>query len=161
MRHLWHSALIGVCFLLAGTAATAQAPATDEREAVLAVVRQLFDGMRARDADAVRAAFHPSAQLFSSSVRDGAPAISVTPIERFITGISRPGPEMNDERTRNEVVQIDGTFATVWAEYAFYRGKTFSHCGVDSFQLAKDASGWKIVSVADTRRTEPCEGWPK
>lgn len=154
------TAVISSWFLLSSLSAAGQQP-PDDREAVLAVVRQLFDGMRARDAEAMRALFHPSAQLFSSAVRDGKPIVTVVPIERFISSIGRPGPEANDERTRNEKVEVDGTLASVWTEYGFYRGKTFSHCGVDAFQLAKDAEGWKIISVADTRRTDGCEGWPK
>jgi hypothetical protein len=137
------------------------ARAQNEKAAVLAVVRQLFDGMRAKDAAMVRGAFHPSAQLFSSSIKDGKPEVTVTTLDAFVTAVTRPRPEINDERTRNEAVQIDGGFASVWADYAFYRGTTFSHCGVDAFHLAKDASGWKIVALGDTRRTDHCEGWPK
>jgi hypothetical protein len=158
---MWKGVVAAGCALSIVGSVRAQAPAKDDRESVLAVVKQLFDGMRARDAAAIRALFHPSARLFSSSVRDGKPEISVIPVEKFVAAVGRPGPELNDERTRNEVVHVDGTFASVWAEYAFYRGSTFSHCGVDAFHLAKDADGWKIVSLADTRRTEPCEGWPR
>jgi hypothetical protein len=154
-------AVVAACVLSILASASGSARADSDRDAVLAVVRQLFDGMRARDAAAIRALFHPSAQLFSSSVRDGTPVITVVPIDTFVNAVGRPGTELNDERTRNEIVHIDGTFASVWAEYAFYRGTTFSHCGVDAFQLAKDAHGWKIVSVGDTRRTDGCEGWPK
>ena len=154
-------AIAAACALSLSLSATASAPVQDDREAVLTVVRQLFDGMRARDAAKLRTLFHPSAQLFSSSVRDGKPAIAVTSAEAFVAAVGRPGPQVNDERTRNEVVHVDGTFASVWAEYAFYRGQTFSHCGIDAFHLAKDAEGWKIVSLGDTRRTGPCEGWPK
>lgn len=152
-----------VVWWMLSTLASAQAPQSsqDDRQAVLAVVKQLFDGMRARDGSAVRALFHPSAQLFSSSIRDGQPVISVIPIETFVNAIGRPSPDLNDERTRNQIVHVDGAFASVWAEYAFYRGSTFSHCGVDAFHLAKDAGGWKIVSLADTRRTDKCEGWPR
>jgi hypothetical protein len=154
-------AVVAACVLSILASAPRSAPAEGDRDAVLAVVRQLFDGMRARDAAAIRALFHPSAQLFSSSIRDGTPVVTVVPIETFVNAVGRPGTELNDERTRSEIVHIDGTFASVWAEYAFYRGTTFSHCGVDAFQLAKDAQGWKIVSVGDTRRTDGCEGWPR
>jgi hypothetical protein len=154
-------ALVGACVLSIIAFAQGPARAEDDRDAVLGVIKQLFDGMRTRDAAAVRALFHPSAQLFSSSIRDGTPVVTVVPIEAFVSAVGRPGTEPNDERTRNEIVHIDGAFASVWAEYAFYRGTTFSHCGVDAFHLAKDAGGWKIVSVGDTRRTEGCEGWPR
>ena len=49
-----------------------------------------------------------------------------------------------------------GDFAQVWCDYAFYIGNTFSHCGVDAFQLHKQKDGWKIFHLADTRRTENC-----
>lgn len=135
--------------------------AQDDREAVLAVVKQLFDGMRTADAEKIRSAFHPSAQLFSASTRNGQPQVSAQSIDGFVTAITRPHTDVYDERTKNEVVHIDGGLASVWADYAFYRGHVFNHCGVDAFHLARGADGWKIVSVADTRRTEPCEGWPR
>jgi len=46
--------------------------------------------------------------------------------------------------------------ATVWAPYKFYYKGTFSHCGVDMFQLVRMKGGWKIVYLIDTRRKEPC-----
>ncbi len=153
---------IGVLVALVLTMAVARpALAQDDKAAVLAVVKQLFDGMRAKDAAMVRGAFHPSAQLFSSSMKDGRPDVSVTTIDAFVTAVTRPRPEINDERTKNEQVTIDGGFASVWADYAFYRGTIFSHCGIDAFHLAKDAAGWKIVSIGDTRRTDHCDDWPK
>jgi Putative lumazine-binding len=153
--------LLSGCLLSLSLAAPTTEPAAGDREAVLGVVRQLFDGMRARDAAKVRTLFHSSAQLFSSSLRDGQPAISVMSVDEFATAIGRPGPDINDERTRNEIVHVDGTFASVWAEYAFYRGTTLHHCGIDAFHLARDGEGWKIVSVGDTRRTQPCDGWTR
>jgi len=155
------AAVAGWCVLVLVLTSGVRTPAQDDRQAVLAVVKQLFDGMRAADAEKIRAVFHPSAQLFSSSIRDGKPQVTVQSIKGFVTAITRPHTEVYDERTRNEVVHLDGGFASVWAEYGFYRGSVFNHCGVDAFHLARDADGWKIVSLGDTRRTEPCEGWPR
>ena len=155
------AAVVVWCVLTFVLATGPRTPAQDDRQAVLAVVKQLFDGMRAADAAKIRATFHPSAQLFSSSVKDGKPQVAVESAEAFVAGVTRPHTEIYDERTRNEVVQIDGGFASVWAEYGFYRGTTFNHCGIDAFHLARDADGWKIVSLGDTRRAAPCEGWPR
>jgi hypothetical protein len=47
--------------------------------------------------------------------------------------------------------------ATAWTPYKFYLDKTFSHCGVNAFQLFKSENGWKIISILDTRRKEPCD----
>src|SRR5690349_16466121 len=68
--------------LIAPVAAHAQAaapatPAVDERPAVLAVVKALFDGMRKGDSAAVRAVFHPEAQLSTAGIRNGTPAFNV------------------------------------------------------------------------------------
>lgn len=53
-------------------------------------------------------------------------------------------------------VRIDETLATVWTQYDFHLAGKFSHCGVDAFHLLKTATGWKIVSLADTSRMEGC-----
>jgi hypothetical protein len=155
------AAVVACCALILVLVSGIRTPAQDDRQAVLAVVTQLFDGMRASDAEKLRAVFHPSAQLFSSSVRDGKPQVAVESIDAFVAAVTRPHSEVYDERTRNEIVHIDGGFASVWAEYGFYRGKVFSHCGIDAFHLAREAEGWKIVSLGDTRRTGPCDGWPR
>jgi hypothetical protein len=47
--------------------------------------------------------------------------------------------------------------AAIWTEYSFYLGDKFSHCGVNSFQLFKDETGWKIIYIVDTRRKEGCD----
>jgi hypothetical protein len=67
---------------------------------------------------------------------------------------------MIDERVWNEKVLVDGPLASVWMDYALFIGPRFSHCGVDAFQLAKMADGWKIIAIADTRRTEGCKQGP-
>jgi hypothetical protein len=46
--------------------------------------------------------------------------------------------------------------AQAWCDYAFYVDKSYSHCGVDAFQLFKGKDGWKIFHLADTRRKTGC-----
>ena len=79
------------------------------------------------------------------------------PIGNFVTAIAGAPPgRLLDERTYNPEVRIDANLATVWAEYDFYLGDQFSHCGVDQMTLVRTAAGWKIVALADTRRREGC-----
>lgn len=59
------------------------------------------------------------------------------------------------ERMWDPEVRIDGPVATLWAPYDFYNGLEFSHCGTDSFQLAKTPEGWKIVMVSYTAQMPP------
>ncbi len=157
-------ALLGACAgrTPASAPVAASGGSAADRAAVLQVVTGLFDAMRARDTATMRAAFEPGAQLRSATVgRDGVPAIQTTAIADWLTGVARGGPNgaVLDERLRNPVVHIDGTLATVWVEYALFVGPRFNHCGVDAFVLAKAGTAWRIVSVADTRRRDGCEGW--
>jgi hypothetical protein len=129
--------------------------AQGEEAGVLAVVRQLFDGMRVHDTTKMRAVLHPQARLVSSGMKDGAPTVSVETTEGWLTAVSR-GAEPYDERIQNPVVKVDGGLASVWAEYRFYVGDRFSHCGVDTFHLVRTPEGWRIIDLADTRRKEGC-----
>jgi hypothetical protein len=149
------AALAMVAMIPAGAGAQATS-GSDDRAAVLAVVRRLFDGMRAGDSAAVRAQFHPRAILWSALVRNGVPEARFDSVSAFARAVGTPHPDVWDERISNEVVQVDGALASVWVDYSFYTGSRFSHCGVDAFQLARSESGWKIVSLADTRRREGC-----
>ncbi len=140
-------------------AAHAQDPAA-QRSAVLAVVRRLFDGMRAGDSAAVRATFHPRALLASAAVRKGTPVFEVDTVDAFVRAVGTPHDVMWDERVRGTRVEIDGPLASVWAEYSFYAGPKFSHCGIDAFQLARDGDIWRIVALTDTRRRDGCPDQP-
>lgn len=148
---LWLSSLS----ILILSPATARAR-TDDRAAVLATVHRLFDAMRAGDSAAVRTVFHPAALLATAVVRQGAPVLQVDTLEAFIRAVGTPHDEVWDERIRDEEVRIDGPLASVWTEYSFFAGDRFSHCGVDAFQLARGAEGWRIIVLSDTRRREGC-----
>ena len=144
------------CAALLGSAAAPLAgQQADAERGVLAVVRQLFDGMKLHDTVKMRAVLHSQARLVSSGLKDGAPTASVESTDAWLTAVSR-GVEPYDERISHPVVQVDGGLASVWMEYHFYVGERFSHCGVDSFHLVRTAEGWRIVDLADTRRREGC-----
>ncbi len=134
--------------------AAQNAGAADAEREVMAVVNALFDGMRQVDSAMVRPLFHPKARLISVDLRsEGRPARVEESLEGFIQSIGRPRTELFDERLSNVKTMIDGSLASVWADYKFYRGTTFSHCGVDHFLLVKEAGRWQIIELADTRRT--------
>ncbi len=146
-----------LCLLLAmGPSSLAAQAVPSDTAAVLATVHQVFDAMRTRDSASLRAAFAPDTRMISARVRNGTPLIENDTPEEFIQAVGKPSPAMWDERIYHPEVRIDGRLATVWAEYDFFLGDKFSHCGVDTFILANGADGWKVVSLADTRRQEGC-----
>ena len=160
----WGSAL-SIATLLAVTspalAAQGLLATTDPRHAeVLSVVTRLFDGMRRSDSATVRTLFHPDAQMITTLVREGRPAVRRDSVTSFLRSIGTVRPDKLDERIKNPRVLLDGTLAVVWTDYDLYAGTRFIHCGVDAFQLAKVGEVWQIVSLADTRRQEGCTPSP-
>jgi Putative lumazine-binding len=147
--------------LLAGATAPAAAQtSTPDRAAVLAVVQRLFDGMRAGDSAAVRSTFHPSALLATAAAREGKTLVRIDTVNAFVRAVGTPHSETWDERIRSTKVEMDGPLASVWAEYSFYAGGKFSHCGIDAFQIARDGEAWRIVALMDTRRKDGCPDQP-
>ena len=71
----------------------------------------------------------------------------------FASQVAKMGKNILDERIQFAVVKIDGALAMVWASYQFYYKGKFSHCGTDSFQLARVNGKWKIQYLIDTRRS--------
>ena len=75
----------------------------------------------------------------------------------FANAVGTPHDKVWDEKLWDVKILIDRNLATVWTKYAFFLGSDFSHCGVDTFTLAKGAEGWKIIFLADTRQREGCQ----
>ncbi|MBL0940446.1 MAG: nuclear transport factor 2 family protein [Gemmatimonadaceae bacterium] len=134
-----------------------------DHAAIMAVVQKLFDGMRKGDSTMVRSVFAPNVRMITVAPRQGVMTASVTNgADSFAKAVGTPHTEVWDERIANEKVFVDGALASVWVDYAFFRGTTFSHCGVDHFLLTKsDAGAWTILELADTRRNTGCEQWTK
>ena len=132
-------------------------PADAEERAVLATVQRLFDAMRTKDTAAFRDIFDPNAKLVGMRTRqNGEQVVQVLPWDRFGAMMASDQRAAWTERAWSPEVRIRGTLATVWAEYDFHFGQTPSHCGVDAVQLLKTATGWKIVSIADTYEPTGC-----
>jgi hypothetical protein len=144
-----------LALLAAMAPAAAQDPPAD-RAAVLAVVKRLFDGMRAGDSGAVRATFHPQALLATTVAKEGAATVRIDTVDAFVRAVGTPHAEVWDERIRKPRVELDGPLASVWVEYSFYLGNKFLHCGIDAFQVARDGDAWRIVALMDTRRKDGC-----
>ena len=160
MSRTFSSALILALVLPPSVIAQAPAPAPGaaERE-VMDIVVRLFDGMRKGDSAMVRSTFDQRATMATAMIRrDGTPAYQRDEsIEEFVQAVGTPHAETWDEKLWDPKVMVDRNLATVWTRYAFFLGTKFSHCGVDTFTLAKGAEGWKILFIADTRQQQGCD----
>jgi hypothetical protein len=134
----------------------AQAQSSEEAN-VTAVIHRLFTGMYQADSTMVRSAFASDVTMISVlRNKEGIPVLRKEKVDGFVKAVGTPQPKPLTEEIWNIQVQLDGDFAQVWCDYAFYVGHAFSHCGADAFHLYKTAEGWKIFHLADTRRKEGC-----
>ena len=64
------------------------------------------------------------------------------------------------ERAWNPTILIRRDIATFWAPYDFHVNGSFSHCGIDSFQLIKQQGQWFLTNLSWTVERENCEVSP-
>ena len=112
--------------------------------------------MRKGDSTMVSSIFSTGMTMQSISNRNGKTTLKTDKPDGFLKAVGTPHTEVWDERIKFDQVLIDDNLASVWTSYQFYLGDKFSHCGVNSFQLVKQKSGWKIVYLIDTRRKDNC-----
>lgn len=146
-----------VFFLLFGVFAVAQN--SSEEEKVKQVVNTFFEGFHARDSIIMKSVFHtdPVVQTIGKT-KAGETKLMNEELEKVLKGIvSIPLETEFKEVLHDYVIKIDGDMANAWTPYSFYLNDTFSHCGVNNFQLLKQNEEWKIIYLIDTRRREGCE----
>ncbi len=129
-------------------------------QSVMKPIHALFDAMKTGDSASIRKVFHPAAVLFTV-VKDpttNEPVLRKETLAEFLKAVGTPHKDVYNELTWGEKVFIDGDFAQVWTDYAFFLNKTFNHCGVDAFQLIRNTKGeWLIYGLSDTRRKTGCQ----
>jgi hypothetical protein len=149
---------IYILFFLLCMTSLINAQTAEEIEAVQAPIKQLFDGMRAGDSSMVRSAFHTEVSLRTmSKKKEGGVVFQNGDLQKFLEAVGSPHDKVFDERILHYDIRIDGPMATAWTPYSFYRGDSFSHCGVNAFQLVQVDGVWKIFHIADTRRKSGCQ----
>ncbi|HEY7351784.1 MAG TPA: nuclear transport factor 2 family protein [Terriglobales bacterium] len=131
-----------ICFLVPSTAATA------EKQAVLAPVMALFDGMSKHDAEAIRKPLLTGGAMVL--MRNGKP-VQMT-FADFADRLGKPGTSHIEERIHDPLVRIDHDLAVVWAPFEFLEDGKVDHCGTDLFNLVRTNGKWLIASIADTGR---------
>ena len=120
---------------------------------VVKPIENLFNAMKSADSIGVKNAFSSSAimQTFNKNNE-----IRTEKVEDFAKQVGSSKVGDLDEKFTISKILIDGNMASVWVPYQFYYKGNFSHCGVNSFQLAKINNEWKIQYIIDTRRKENC-----
>lgn len=139
-----------IFFLLISSFSFAQN--TSEKE-IVKPIENLFNAMKSADSLGVKNAFSNSAimQTFGKNQE-----IRTDKVEDFAKQVGASQAGDLDEKFTISKILVDGNMASVWVPYQFYYKGNFSHCGVNSFQLAKINNEWKIQYIIDTRRKDNC-----
>lgn len=130
--------------------------AQSARDSVMAAVNDLFEAMKKADTVLLKNCFSPNAVMQTIQDNKGIVKVSNETVADFIAFVGKEAVGAADEQIVFDTILIDGTLATAWTPYKFYYKGNFSHCGVNSFQLVRLNSGWKIQYIIDTRRKEGC-----
>ncbi len=130
---------------------------SDEADVKNTVVK-FFDAFHKQDSVAINALVSKDITLQSiGKNREGVTQLNTQEFSAFLKSIvSIPKDQKFEEKLLDFKIQIDGDMANAWTPYEFWFNDKFSHCGVNSFQLAKLEGTWKIIYLVDTRRREGC-----
>ncbi|MDB5200910.1 MAG: hypothetical protein JWQ27_319 [Ferruginibacter sp.] len=146
-----------ILIVLTFAALSLQAGAQTATDSVKAVVNNLFTAMKNADGKLLASCFADSAILQTiTKDKSGQVVIKNEPVQEFIEFVKNESIGAADERIVFETVKTDGALAIAWTPYQFYYKGQFSHCGVNSFQLVRTSTGWKIQYLIDTRRKAGC-----
>lgn len=129
----------------------------DDKQLVKNTIDQLILGMAKGDSSISAKTVMPSAFLKSvMTKKNGEVVTTQETVQTLLNAIGTPHKGIYLEKLLSYDIKIDGPMAMAWTPYEFYVDETFSHCGVDVFLLVKEANGWKIAGIMDTRRKADC-----
>ncbi|GGK16275.1 hypothetical protein GCM10007962_08270 [Yeosuana aromativorans] len=131
----------------------------DENKNIKATIDTFFEGFHKGDTTLMKSVMMDNMILQTTFTnKEGENMLVTEEPEKLIEAIAnRTSDQKWDERLLDYSIQVDGTMANVWTPYEFWYNDTFSHCGVNSFQLFNDDGTWKIIYLIDTRRKEGCD----
>ena len=125
----------------------------EEKVAVLNVVDRIFDGMRAGDAEVIKALVLPETNL--DRITPNQP-VNHSKLSGWVDWVATLKPGQVDEQIFDVVVQVEGPLANVWAPFTIAIDGEMKSCGVNHFTLVKLEGSWKVAYLIDTHTPEKC-----
>jgi len=119
---------------------------------VLVPINTMFDAMREHDGKKLLAQFTQQAILERVNEKNEVVGSELSEFAAFVNKTSKH----LDEQIFNIKINESGNLANAWVPFAFYLDGKLSHCGVNSFQLVKLESQWKVRYLMDNSYTGDC-----
>ncbi|WP_276502274.1 nuclear transport factor 2 family protein [Terrimonas pollutisoli] len=127
-------------------------------DSIKTTINTLFAAMKNGNGTAFKGVFSDSAILQTiTRNKEGKALVRTENVSEFAAFVSKLKRDSADERISFETIKIDGPLAIAWTPYNFFYNGSFSHCGVNSFQLVRFEGVWKIQYLIDTRRRAGCQ----
>ena len=136
--------------------------ASDEERAILGVIDQFMHAVTSGDAAAMsRIRREGTTTTIERPDPAGGTTVQLRPFPTIATAPTSAAPSPTApssvrERYWDPVVHVRGSIAMVWTPYEFWRDGKTSHCGVDVFELVKQAGAWTIGNVMFTVEPDAC-----
>lgn len=129
-----------------------------DKEAVKKTIETFFEGFHQQDSMAMKRVVADNVLLQTTGRnREGKTQFRSDEISQLYKSIaSIPDSIDFEEKLTSWSIQIDRTMANAWVGYEFWLNGTFSHCGINSFQMINFDGQWKIVYLIDTRGRAGC-----
>ncbi len=130
-----------------------------EEKMVKKTIEAFFEAFHQQDSMAIRETVSKDIVLQTiGKDADGREVVKTDDFNHFLKSIvAIPATTKFEEKIKSFNIQIDGAMANAWTNYEFWVNDSFSHCGVNSFQLFNDQGSWKIIYLIDTRRKAGCD----
>ena len=147
--------LTAIIFTLA-ISVSAFAQKTDDAKDVVAVVNKMFAEMANHNPAAIAELFTKDSNLTAIIKRkDGKTAVMASSGEAFSKNFAEKRGEIKEEMYEQKTL-VDGDLAMVWGRYVFFVDGKISHCGLNSFDLVRTETGWKIANASSTIDPTAC-----
>jgi hypothetical protein len=145
---------------MAGLLLASGAVSADDRAEVLDLMERAFAAVTTLDPEDWHDIVVPEGRLLSfRPKKGGAPGeleIRSSSQAESLEGLDGTSQGFVERWTGEPTVMIRGPIASVWGGYEFRVNDEFSHCGVNSLQLAKVEGSWRIVNWTYTVEPEGC-----
>lgn len=130
----------------------------DEKALVKETVEGFFEAFHQQDSVGMKSFVAENVVLQTTGFdKTGKTVLQTTPIGKLYESIvSIPDSIEFQEKLTSWSIQVDRTMANAWVGYEFWLNGTFSHCGINSFQMVNFGGEWKIIYLIDTRGKEGC-----
>lgn len=152
---LFKMQVLMACALL--TVVGVEVSASDEED-VLAVADKALERITADDSAGLAALMLEQAMIYIGSVQDGDYSVRT---RTYADTRDRKFEVDLVERGWNPTILVSGSIGIVWYPYDIYVDGTWSHCGIDIFNMIRTNEGWRIAALQYNVQQPPdCEAHP-